>query len=186
MTLEELVTEVKKGDKVAEHALFQRLKNRYLMTCRRYVKIREDAEERMLDGFFKFFMNVHVYIYEHDDGLFAWIKRIMINECLMQLRNNRLFSVEAETEAENELAEEQVFARIGAKNIFKLVQELPLGYRTVFNLFVIDGVKHSEIANLLGITTGASKSQLNKAKVLLQKMILKNESYAKQTEIVDR
>ena len=181
MTLPELIKEIKIGNKVAEQYLFNQLRRRYLVLCVRYVKNKEDAEERMLDGFYKFFNTIEAFTYRHDDGLYAWIKKIMINECLMQLRSKSIFSITTENEAHDISEQENILDKLSTAEIFKLIIQLPLGYRTVFNLFVIDGMEHEEIASELGITKGSSKSQLSKARSLLQKMILSNGTeYVKQ------
>ncbi len=151
------------------------------MICGRYVKNREDAEEIMLDGFHKFFKNLSSFNYQGDAALFAWIKKIMINECLMFLRKKTVFNIVSDSVAEEVSLEEEALNNLSAAEIFGLVIRLPVGYRTVFNLFEIEGMAHKEIASLLGISEGTSKSQLSKSKALLQKMLLqKGVNYVKQ------
>lgn len=98
--------------------------------------------------------------------------RIMINECLMFLRRHHAFSLLTETAAEDLSRTEEPLAQLSAAEIFDLIVRLPVGYRTVFNLHVIEGMEHKEIAKALHISEGTSKSQLSKAKLLLQKMLL--------------
>src|SRR5665213_2237079 len=173
MNLAELVKEVKEGSIAAQKCLFDELSGKLLFICRRYVKNFEDAEEIMLDGFYKFFKQMDSFAYQGDAALFGWIKKIMINECLMFLRKKNVFTIVSDTDAENIPLDEDLLDRLSATEIFNLIIHLPVGYRTVFNLYEIEGMSHKEIAALLGISEGTSKSQLSKSKILLQKMLLK-------------
>ena len=151
------------------------------MLCRRYVKSQEDAEERMLDGFYKFFKTLPKFQYLSDAALHAWLKKTMVNECLMQLRKKNVFNIVSESMASELSLEEDMLDELSAEEIFNLVVQLPLGYRTVFNLYVIEGFDHKEIAGILNISEGTSKSQLSKSKGLLQKMLLsKGNEHARQ------
>ena len=172
MTLPELIRETKAGSVAAQQYLFDQLSPRLLILCRRYVKNPEDAEERMLDGFYKFFKNLSSFHYQSDAALYAWLKRVMINECLMHLRKKNVFKIVSESAANDIPWEEDMLDNLSAAEIFNLVVQLPVGYRTVFNLYMIEGMEHKEIAGLLDISEGTSKSQLSKAKNLLQKMLL--------------
>jgi RNA polymerase sigma factor (sigma-70 family) len=95
----------------------------------------------------------------------------MVNECLQELRRKHSFLVVAEEEAEDIPGSDDVLATIGAAEIYKMIMQLPTGYRTVFNLFVLEQMSHKEIAALLNITEGTSKSQLNKARQMLQQVL---------------
>ncbi|MFT3911764.1 MAG: sigma-70 family RNA polymerase sigma factor [Ferruginibacter sp.] len=176
-----LIKEAKQGSNAAQKCLFDIWAGRMNILCRRYVKNQEDAEEILLDGFYKFFKTIGSFDYKSDAELHAWIKRIMINECLMFMRKKNVFNIVAETAAVEIPLEEEALNNLSAAEIFNLVVQLPVGYRTVFNLHVIEGMDHKEIAVLLGITEGTSKSQLSRAKTLLQKMLL-----TKGTEYVKR
>jgi len=173
MNLSELIKEVKEGSTAAQKCLFDELSGKLLFICRRYVKSPEDAEEIMLDGFYKFFKQMDSFVYQGDAALFGWIKKIMINECLMFLRKKQTFTIVTDAEVENISLDGDLLDRLSAAEIFNLIIQLPVGYRTVFNLYEIEGMAHKEIAALLGISEGTSKSQLSKSKVLLQKMLLK-------------
>lgn len=176
MNIPDLVTEAKGGSKAAQKCLFDLLSDRMLLVCCRYVKSREDAEELLLDGFYKFFKSLPAFQYKGEAAFYAWLKKIMIRECLMFLRKKNVFTIVAESAADEIQVEEQVLDQLSAAEIFKLVVQLPVGYRTVFNLYAIEGMTHKEIAELLDISEGTSKSQLSKAKALLQKMLSKNET----------
>ena len=171
MNLSEQIEDARRGDAAAQRQLFDLFADPLMALCCRYVKNREDAEEILLDGFCKFFGHLKDFRYQGDAALYAWIKRIMVNECLMFLRRRPIFSLETEMVAES-LTEEPL-AGLSAGEIFDLIVRLPAGYRTVFNLHVIEGMEHKEIAAALGISEGTSKSQLSKARLLLQKMLSK-------------
>lgn len=173
MDISQLIKEAKQGSTAAQKCLFDEMADKLLMICRRYVKNREDAEEMMLNGFYKFFKNLSSFSYQSDAALFAWLKKIMVNECLMFLRKKNVFTISSDLVAEEISLQEEALNNLSAAEIFNLVVQLPVGYRTVFNLYEIEGMSHKDIAALLNISEGTSKSQLSKSKVLLQKMLLK-------------
>lgn len=170
-----LIKEATLGSRAAQKCLFDLLADKMMLVCCRYVKNTEDAQELMLDGFYKFFKHINTFHYQGDAALYGWVKKIMVNECLMFLRKKNVFSIVAETLADETALEEEALNNLSAAEIFSLVVQLPVGYRTVFNLHVIEGMEHKEIAALLNIAEGTSKSQLSKAKSLLQKMLLQKD-----------
>jgi RNA polymerase sigma factor (sigma-70 family) len=101
MDIADLIREAKQGSAAAQKCLFDQLANQMLAVCRRYVKNQEDAEELLLDGFLKFFKNLDDFIYRGDAALMGWIKKIMVNECLMFLRKKNVFTLLTETAAED-------------------------------------------------------------------------------------
>jgi RNA polymerase sigma factor (sigma-70 family) len=181
METSELIKEAKKGSAAAQKCLFDQWSERMQLVCRRYVKNSEDAEELLLDGFYKFFKKISSFNYQGDAALYGWLKRIMINECLMFLRKKNVFNIVTDTAAEDIPLEEDALNNLSAAEIFNLIIQLPVGYRTVFNLYEIEGMKHNEVAVLLSISENTSKSQLFKAKKLLQKMLFtKGIEYVKR------
>ena len=174
MEIAQLVKEAKHGSSAAQKCLFDLLSDRMMLLCRRYVKSPEDAEEVLLDGFYKFFKNLTELHYPGEGALINWLKKIMVNECLMLLRKKNVFTIVTEAAAEDMVLEATALDALSAKEIFELIIQLPVGYRTVFNLHVMEGMEHKEIAALLGIAEGTSKSQLSKAKILLQKNLLQH------------
>ncbi|MBC7829133.1 MAG: sigma-70 family RNA polymerase sigma factor [Chitinophagaceae bacterium] len=176
MNIPELIKEARQGSTAAQKCLFDQFADKMLMICRRYVKMPEDAEELMLDGFYKFFKNIVAFNYQGDAALYAWLKKIMVNECLMFLRKKTVFTIVSETLADELPLQEEALNNLSAAEIVNLIIQLPVGYRTIFNLHAIEGIPHAEIAALLGITEGTSKSQLSKARTLLQKMLLQNQT----------
>lgn len=176
METSELIKEAKQGSTAAQKCLFDQLAEKMLIVCRRYVKNPEDAEERLLDGFYKFFKNISSFNYQGDAALYVWLKRIMVNECLMFLRKKNVFTIVTEATVDEVPMQEEALNNLSANEIFNTIVQLPVGYRTVFNLYVIEGMTHREIAELLGISEGTSKSQFSKAKILLQKILLQNDT----------
>jgi RNA polymerase sigma-70 factor (ECF subfamily) len=174
MDLAQLIREARQGSAAAQKCLFDLLADKMYIVCRRYVKSRENAEEIMLDGFYKLFRAIDGFRYEGEQAFYGWAKKIMINECLMSLRKKNVFTLITESAAEEIPLDEEVISRLSASEIFSLILQLPLGYRTVFNLYAIEGMSHREVAGLLNISEGTSKSQFSKARSLLQKMILQN------------
>ena len=180
MNVSELIREARQGSEAAQKCLFDLLSDTMMLVCCRYLKSREDAEEILLDGFYKFFKNLSSFNYQGEAALYAWLKKIMINECLMLLRKKNVFTIVTDAEVPDLPLEEEALNNLSAKEIFDLIVQLPVGYRTVFNLYVIEGMDHKEISALMGIAEGTSKSQLSKAKSLLQKKILQNGTYVRQ------
>ena len=127
----------------------------------------------LIDGFLKIFKNIDKYTEEN--SLKGWLRRIMINTALDQFRKNKKYYKDKDIEvAEGISAEENILSGLNYREIIGLIQKLSPGYKTVFNLYAIDGYNHSEIAKMLGISEGTSKSNLAKARLNLQKMLKKN------------
>jgi len=144
---------------------------RMLKLCRRYLKNEQDAEDAFIKAFNKMFLNLINFEYRGKDSLARWMSTLMVNECLMILRQSyRLEKIDENTVAADVQSDNN---HSDTDYIYDLILKLPLGYRTVFNLFAIEGYSHKEIAKLLDIAEGTSKSQLNKARHLLQNQINK-------------
>ena len=141
--------------------------------CRRYVKDPSDAEELLVTGLYKAMTKIDKY---SGKGSFeGWIRRIMVNECLMFLRSRHNFHESVELKETDLQTEVTVEAELAAQDLRQLMASLPTGYRTVFNLYVVEGYKHREIAEMLGISINTSKSQLLLAKQKLRDLILENK-----------
>lgn len=170
MTENEIIEKCRRNDGVAQKLLYERYAPFMLGLCRRYIKKTEDAEDVMIQGFYKVFSKISFF---KGDGSFeGWIRRIMINESLMYLRQNQHFQhMEEITPLNTEPEEPDIVDDISAEEIISLIHELPPGYRTVFNLYVIEGYKHREIAEELGISINTSKSQLILAKQRMVELV---------------
>lgn len=140
--------------------------------CKRYVRAREDAEDILVEGLYKVFANIDKF---QGTGSFeGWIRRIIVNEALMFLRKRHNFKADIELDNHLQLSDNQTIEHdLAAQDILSLLDKLPTGYRTVFNLYVLEGYKHREIAELLGISINTSKSQLILAKDRMQVLVLK-------------
>lgn len=180
MELLQLIRECKEGRITAQKYLYDRFATQFFLVCRRYLRTDSEAEEILQNGFVKVFDHLSRFSYVSDAGFVAWMKKIMVNECLQELRRKNSFLLVAEDVAAEVNVEDDVYAKLSANEIYRLITQLPIGYRTVFNLYVIEGFSHAEIATQLGISEGTSKSQLNKAKKTLQHAVTQNNLYAER------
>ena len=136
---------------------------------RRYVKDEMEAEDVLVESFYKILSNIDQYI---GSGSFeGWMKRIVVNEALMYLRKNQKHRQWEELENVQVSQPSVVIPHLEAQQILQLMDQLPDGYRTVFNLYIIEGYKHREIAEMLGISINTSKSQLILAKQRMKQLI---------------
>ena len=158
------------GDRHAQQRLFDLYSPRMYDICRRYLKNTMQAEDVLVMAFTKVFERIHQF---KGEGSFeGWIRRITVNEALTALRKSRVMTVETDLEhAEFAHDYESLADRLAAEDLMKVIEQLPPGYRVVFNMYAIDGYSHKEIADHLGITENTSKSQLSRARVYLQKML---------------
>lgn len=178
MELKQLISECAKGSTTAQRYLFDKFSNRFLLLCVRYLKQDEDAEEAMMNGFLQIFQSLTKFKYENEATSISWMKKIMVNKCLEIIRSKHKFlSVVEESRAEDLAIDETLYHKLEVKAILACIEKLPIGYRTVFNLYVIESYSHKEIAALLNIHEGTSKSQLNRAKQCLQNLILEQEKF---------
>lgn len=135
---------------------------------KRYLATEHEAEDITLIAFMKVFDSISQFEFKHEGGFVAWIRKIAINECLMLLRKKSNFHMVSETEASDQPSELDAISGLGAEELMIMIYHLPVGYRTVFNLYVIEGYNHKEIGDLLSISENTSKSQLFKAKNMLR------------------
>lgn len=178
MELLQLIRECKERRVTAQKYLYDRFAAQFFLVCRRYLRTDAEAEETLQNGFLKIFQHIPQFSYTSDGAFVAWMKKIMVNECLQELRRKNSFLLVAEDHAAELNSDDDVFGKLSANEIYRLITQLPIGYRTVFNLYVIEGFSHAEIAAQLGISEGTSKSQLNKAKKTLQHSVTQNNLYA--------
>jgi len=166
----ELIDGCKKRDRHAQRFLYEHYSGRMLALCCRYVKDRMDAEDVMVVAFTKVFDRISQF---KGEGSFeGWVRRIMVNESLTYLRKNKGMYLETDIEAaEREPDYDRLDSELEAEDLRKLIADLPTGYRIVFNLYAIDGFSHQEIATQLGVSENTSKSQLSRARALLQKRL---------------
>jgi len=165
-----LIAACKQEDRKAQQLLFERYSPVMMGVCRRYLKREEDAEDVLVEAFFKVLTNIGQF---RDMGSFeGWIRRIVINESLMFLRRSNALQQTYELNPQIDAVEDATIEHdLSAQQILTFLDQLPTGYRTVFNLYVLEGMKHREIAELLGISINTSKSQLILAKQRLQEIL---------------
>ena len=158
------------GNPRMQELLYKQFSPKMYAVCLRYSGNPEDSQDILQEGFIKVYRNIHKF---RGEGSFeGWMRRIFVNTAIEHFRKSvNLYPV---TESqENNMADKDwsAFDRLAVKDLIKLIQELSPGYRTVFNLYVVEGYTHREVAEMMGISEGTSKSQLARAKAILQNMI---------------
>jgi RNA polymerase sigma factor (sigma-70 family) len=169
----ELIEGLQKGEGKAQKFVYEKYAGLLLGICLRYLKNQMDAEDVMLSGFVRVFQNVGQF--ENKGSFEGWMKRVVINEALGFLRKKEPLHLGIEKDHIQLPTEASAESDLAAEDLLNLLHELPAGYRTVFNLYAIEGYSHKEIAGMLEITEGTSKSQLSKARALLQKWLVGQE-----------
>jgi len=180
----EIIKQCKKGDKKAQEFIYNKYSSIIFGICLRYLKSRTKADDVMQDAFYTIFTKIKQY--KNKGSFEGWIKRITVNTALMQLRKDKKEIVtdiieRIEYEKTNELIDFNINdkklvienVKFSQSEMFETLKELPDGYRTVFNLYVIDELKHKEIAKELNISVGTSKSQLMRARNKFEDLLYK-------------
>jgi len=175
LTEAEIVYRCLQQDTLAQNELYRRYAGKMIAVCMRYARNRDDAADIMQDAFVKVFINLKSF---KGEGSFeGWIKRIMINTALKQYRKDLKFKNDVDIENAHTLTfESNIVSNLSAKELMSHVQSLPDGYRTIFNLYVIEGYQHNEIGEMLNISEGTSKSQLSRARNYLVQLIKKDNN----------
>lgn len=167
----EWIEGAKRGDRRSQKAIYDLLSGKMFAVCLRYMGDRDSAEDILQDGFVTLFSKLDSYT---GAGSFeGWARRVFVNTALMSLRKKDALKNSDDVEVARNLSSEEPTAiqKIGHKDLLKMIEELPPGFRTVFNMYVIEGFSHKEIAEALGISETTSRSQLQRARVLLQSRI---------------
>lgn len=181
-TLQTLISGCRKGDRKSQEHLYQKYYAYGMSVCLRYTVNEEEAIEVLNDSFMKVFTKLETF----DTGkpFQTWFRRILINTAINYFHRNEKHQHHQPLEGSTELAYEQhILSQLSYKEIIRLVQQLSPVYRTVFNLYVIDGYPHEEIAEVLQISVGASKSNLSRARANLRVMLKKNHREACRVKI---
>ena len=172
---QELVSGVLRGSPSHQTALYRQFSVPMFRVVLRFARDKAEAEDMLQEGFVRVYRDMAQF--RAEGALGGWIRRIMVNECLMMLRKNQPLTFPGdESEIPDRVDSFNIEADISAREILELLDQLPPGYRTVFNLYVIEGLKHIEIAETLGISINTSKSQLILAKEKLR-TLLKRMNY---------
>lgn len=176
------------NDRAAQKQLYKLFSAKLFVIAKRYMKDADEAQDVLQDTFVKIFKNLESFRF--DCPFEAWIKRICINTALKALSKKKEFTVGIDSEyvIENAGAEQNLgLQNLSLNNLLDIINELPDGCKTIFNLYALEGYKHHEIADLLGITEGTSKSQYSRAKMLLQQKLMQekvNEQNVSKTETI--
>ncbi|MDR1557229.1 MAG: sigma-70 family RNA polymerase sigma factor [Tannerellaceae bacterium] len=171
MNEQQLIEGCRKGNRLAQKELYDTYSRRMMGVCLRYVSDRETARDILQDGFVKVFTAIDSYT---GMGSFeGWMRKIFVNCALEYLRKSDVLRDAVDLEHISVISshEHSVIAEMSARELMNLVQELPVGFRTIFNLFAIEGFSHKEISEMLAITESTSRSQYTRAKQLLQRKI---------------
>jgi RNA polymerase sigma factor (sigma-70 family) len=154
----------------AQKHLYDMYSSKMYGLCYRYIKDSMTAEDVLVTSFMKVFDKIDQF--KHEGSFEGWIRRIVVNEALSSLRKNRTMYLETELEqADYEPNYNSLSDHLEEEDLLNMVNELPTGYRIVFNMYAIDGYSHKEIADSLGISENTSKSQLSRARTFLQKLL---------------
>ena len=167
-----------RGDRRMQELLYNRFSPKMYAVCLRYSGNADDAQDILQEGFIKVFKNLDRF---RSEGSFeGWMRRIFVNTAIEHYRRSvNLYPITESQESNTEDKDWSAFDKLALKDLVRIIQGLAPGYRTVFNLYVVEGYSHREIADLLGISEGTSKSQLARAKGLLQNMILNKRKEVK-------
>ncbi len=170
-TIATIVSKCRKNDVAAQKQIYEWLAPRMFAVCIRYVGESESAKDVMHDGFITLFSKIGAY---KGEGSFeGWARRIFITAALMHLRKKDAlkYAEDVQVHSNDMVYDPSIIERIDSRTLLKLVSQMPDGFRTVFNMFAIEGYTHQEIAKELGITEGGSRSQLSRAKIWLKEKL---------------
>lgn len=180
MKEKELPIKCAEGDAVAQKILYERYSGYLYGVCLRYASDREEAMDFLHDAFIKIYSNIGKFTFRGEGSLKGWLTRLAINLALERIRaNTRMQSVDLPAEMAQEEPSETLMERIPSKVLIQFIEELPPGYRAVFNLYVFENLPHKEIARILGINEKSSSSQFLRARTAIAKKI---NDYLNKTE----
>lgn len=171
-----LIQSCKEGDRAAQKVLYERLAPRMFPVCIRYIGDRETAQDVLQEGFITLF--THMDSYKGDGSFEGWARKIFITTALMELRRKDALKMSEELDVVRGMKTDTVsqLQNIGYKDLMNLITMLPPGFRTVFNLYAVEGFTHKDIAEMLGISETTSRTQLSRARAWLQNKIKEIEN----------
>ena len=175
----ELIELAVENNRHAQQKIYSKFSPKMLSVCRQYIKDLHQAEDIMITAFMKVFTNLKNF--KHEGSFEGWIRRIMVNECISFIRvHKKVKFIDDENYFEESF--NNIESQFSVEDLQFLIDSLPDGYKMIFNLYAIEGYKHHEIATLLGINEGTSKSQLSHARKILQGNVTKLKNYTNGTE----
>ena len=185
MTEEALLKGCLKNDPSAQRELYNKYSAKMLAVCYRYAHNREDAEDMLQEGFIKVFLQIHTF--ENRGAFEGWIRRIIVHTCINILKKNKKFneSVDLIHATSLHVKEETVSSIVQAKQVVECIRLLPLGYRTVLNLYAVEGFSHREIAQMLEVEESTSRSQYTRAKTMLEDILIRKRILNKPKQEFD-
>lgn len=186
MTEEAILQGCLKNHAAAQRELYQRYSPKMLAVCFRFAHNREDAEDMLQDGFIKVFLQMHTF---QSKGAFeGWIRRIIVHTCINHLKKNKRFneSVDIMQASTAQIREESIPSIVQAKQIVDCIRLLPIGYRTVLNLYAIEGYSHKEISGMLDIEESTSRSQYTRARQMLEDILIRRKLLPEPREKTER
>lgn len=169
LTNEAIITACISGDRKAQHHLFVQLSPMLTSVCKRYLKQETEVEDALAESFVLIFTRLQSL--KDTDALFGWAKRVAVNQCLQIIRRRTSFNLSLDDIKQEPVIESSSSQSLEHKDLLQLLQYLPDGCRSVFNLFAVEGYSHKEISEMLQISEGTSKSQVNVARIKLQKLV---------------
>jgi RNA polymerase sigma-70 factor (ECF subfamily) len=180
MTEEQMLAGSMNNNASAQEVFYNRFSPRMLGVCYRFAKNREDAEDMLQEGFIKVFTQLHQY--RNEGALEGWIRRIIVHTCINILKKNKKFSESVDLIHAHSIhvKEDMIPSIMQAKQVVDCIRLLPLGYRTVLNLYAIEGYSHKEISKMLEIEESTSRSQYTRAKAMLEEILVKKNIIQKQ------
>ena len=171
-----LIQSCREGDRAAQKVLYERLAPRMFPVCIRYIGDRELAQDVLQEGFITLF--THLDAYKGDGSFEGWARKIFITTALMELRRKDALKMSEELDVVRGMKTDTVsqLQKIGYKDLMNLIATLPAGFRTVFNLYAVEGFTHKDIGEMLGISETTSRTQLSRARAWLQNKITEIEN----------
>lgn len=182
MTEEAIFQGCLKNQAAAQRELYNRYSPKMLAVCYRFGHNREDAEDMLQEAFIKIFSQIHTF---QNKGAFeGWIRRITVHTCINHLKKNKRFNESVDIIHANsiQVREESVPSIVQAKQVVECIRLLPIGYRTVLNLYAVEGYSHREIGELLDIEESTSRSQYTRARQMLEEILIKKKIIQKPKE----
>jgi RNA polymerase sigma factor (sigma-70 family) len=174
-TEKQLIEGCCKQDRQCQELLYKRFSSKMLVTCLRYTKGRQEAEDVLQEGFIKVFNKIGTF--RGESSLEHWVRRIMVRTALNFQRSKLYLYPMVDVDHLGEVEQSPIgIETLGWQDLLKMIQSLPTGCQVIFNLFAIEGYQHKEIAEMLEINEGTSKSQYARARKLLKEMILQSDS----------
>jgi len=167
------------GNRNSQESLYKKYSRKMFAICLRYAKNQETAEDILQDGFIRVFGALNTF--RKQGSLEGWIRRIMVNTALEYHRKEvKMYTISEAAEVSSESSDADALSQLSNIEVLELLKSLPLGYRNVFNLYAIEGYNHAEISEMLQISEGTSKSQLSRARSLLQQKVIQLNQISKE------